>query len=63
MAKPGSYVPRRSGKVDERAWCSDCSWSNGNYKNALATAAVHARATGHEVQVEQGISIVYNPKS
>jgi hypothetical protein len=56
-------VPTRSGKVDERAWCLECEWSNANYKNALATAARHAKASGHEVHCEQGISIVYNPKS
>jgi hypothetical protein len=49
--------------VDERAWCTECGWSNSNYKNALATAARHADATGHEVHIEQGISIVYNRKS
>jgi hypothetical protein len=57
------FVTKKSGKVDERAWCTDCGWENGNYKNALATAARHAGATGHEVHCEQGISIVYNGKT
>lgn len=56
---PG-ITSRRSGKTHEQAWCITCGWSNGNYKNALATAAVHAGATGHEVHCEQGISVVYN---
>jgi hypothetical protein len=56
-------IPTKSGKVDERAWCLDCDWQAKNWKNALATAARHAKATGHTVECEQGISIVYNPKT
>lgn len=55
-------IPTESGKVHEVANCADCDWHNGNYKNALATAARHAKATGHTVNIEQGISITYNPK-
>jgi hypothetical protein len=53
-------VTTHSGKIHEQAWCVTCGWSNGNYKNALATAKRHAESTGHEVRIEQGISIVYN---
>jgi len=57
-----TYVPRSSGKVGEIAQFRDCRWENENYKNAMATAARHAAATGHTVSVEQTISVVFNPK-
>jgi hypothetical protein len=57
MSQP---ITKESGKVHEQARCLNCGWANANYKNALATAARHAAATGHEVHCEQGISIVYN---
>lgn len=52
---------RRSGVIHALASCDDCGWENGNYKNALATAARHAQASGHTVHCEQAISVVYNP--
>lgn len=57
MAK--HLVNTSSGKVGERAWCVTCGWSNENYKNALATGKRHCEATGHKVECEQAISIVY----
>jgi hypothetical protein len=55
-------VRKSSGKVHEFAQCQECPWQNSNYKNALATAARHAEATGHEVIVEQRIVVIYNKK-
>ena len=40
--------------------CEDCGWKSESYKNAQATAAIHARRYGHKVLVEITISGSYN---
>ena len=42
------------------AECLDCPWHNEMYKNAQATAAIHARRYGHKVDVEIGVSGYYD---
>lgn len=54
--------PKRSGIVHGTANCEDCGWYNGNYKNALATAAKHSDKYGHTVHVEIGTVVTYRPK-
>lgn len=54
---------RDSGVNHAVAICSDCGWRNENRKNALATAAIHARKHGHEVSVDQCLGITYNRRA
>lgn len=53
----------RSGCVSQVASCCECDWQYENQKNALALAAKHADATGHEVSVEIVNSVRYNGKT
>ena len=59
-ARLPALANRYSGVLDAQAECRDCDWENRNRKNALATASVHARRTGHEVHVEQTVGVAYN---
>ncbi|MDD5327440.1 MAG: hypothetical protein PHY02_06455 [Phycisphaerae bacterium] len=38
-------IKRSFGVVHATAECEDCGWRNEQYKNAQATAAIHARNT------------------
>ena len=40
--------------------CEDCDWVAKNYKNAQATAKIHARKYGHRVSGELGIAVGYD---
>lgn len=51
---------RKYGVVHGIAECKDCGWSTTSYKNAQANAARHARARGHRVVGELGISFEYD---
>jgi len=42
------------------AICKDCGWRNEQYKNAQATAAIHARKYEHKVHVEAGLTGIYD---
>jgi hypothetical protein len=42
------------------AHCMTCDWTSSSYKNALGTAAIHARASGHHVRAEQMVDVEYN---
>lgn len=44
------------------AQCQDCNWRNEQYKNAQATAALHAKKFGHHVTVEIVLSGYYKGK-
>lgn len=48
------------GVVHGIAECQDCGWINQSYKNAQATAAIHARSHHHKVIVELGINCEYD---
>lgn len=64
MTKPRAYRPpitRRAGVTGAIAECDECPWRNLQ-RNALATGAIHARATGHQVHCVQELSITYNAK-
>lgn len=50
---------KHSGLLGAQAECLGCSWKT-YARNAMGTAAVHAKATGHEVHVEQTIGVIYN---
>jgi hypothetical protein len=62
----GVYAERRDkmsykyGVVHAVIGCEDCGWVSKNYKNAQATAKIHAKTYGHRVEGELGISIVYD---
>lgn len=64
MALAVSDLPRlknrASGVTDAAAECDDCDWLNEGRSNALATASIHARRTGHQVYARQEISVTYN---
>ena len=42
------------------AECEDCGWKATSYKNAQATAKIHAKRYGHKVSGELGIAISYD---
>jgi hypothetical protein len=48
-----------SGVSAAMAQCRECDWRNER-KNAMATASVHARTTGHEVHCDQIVVVTYN---
>lgn len=48
------------GVIHSVAICEDCSWRNECYKNAQATAAIHAKKHGHKVKVEIGLNGFYD---
>jgi hypothetical protein len=50
---------KRSGLLGVLAHCVTCGWES-EARNAAGTAAQHARATGHHVQVEQTTVTIYN---
>ena len=52
-------VSKRGGVVHALAECFDCGWTNGGYKNAQATAVIHAKTFGHKVHCEVGINFEY----
>jgi len=37
------------------AQCTDCSWAEDAYLSAARAATTHVRATGHTVNVDQGV--------
>ncbi len=53
-------MKREYGVVHGVASCETCGWSSQSYKNALALAAIHARAHGHRVVGEVGSMFVYD---
>jgi len=48
------------GVVHGIAECEDCGWRTEEYKNAQATAAIHAKRHGHRVVGELGIDFSYD---
>ncbi|MHC4501556.1 MAG: hypothetical protein ACYS21_20905 [Planctomycetota bacterium] len=56
-------MKREFGVIHCIAECEDCDWRNENYKNAQATAAIHARAHKHKVSVEVCVSGFYDGRS
>ena len=53
-------MKRAFGVVHAVAECKDCGWTSQQYKNAQATAAIHARKYKHVVSVEVGIEGYYD---
>lgn len=51
---------RKYGVVHGLAECQTCGWSTSSYKNAQANAARHARAHGHVVNGEIGVTFTYD---
>lgn len=52
-------MKRHYSVVHGLATCEDCGWHTDSYKNAQANAARHAKAYGHHVNGELGISFGY----
>jgi hypothetical protein len=50
---------KEGGLVHAEFECVHCGWVSTNYKNAQATAAIHAEAHGHQVRGEVGLSYEY----
>lgn len=48
------------GVVHATVHCEDCGWESSSYKNAQATAKIHAKRYGHKVIGELGISFSYD---
>lgn len=51
------------GVVHAIAQCEDCNWRNEQYKNAQATASIHAKKHKHKVHVEIGTSGHYDGRT
>ena len=57
---PRFVVSKKGGKVVHAiAECLDCDWRNEGYRNAQATAVIHAKTFGHTVHCEIGINFEY----
>jgi len=56
-------VKKQFGVVSAIAECQDCDWRTEAYKNAQATAAIHAKSKGHKVIVETTMGGYYNGRS
>ena len=48
------------GVVHAVVHCLDCDWEAKSYKNAQATAAIHAKKHRHRVEGELGIAFSYD---
>jgi len=48
--------------IHQNIKCNDCGWEPKSYKNAQATASIHARKYRHDVEGELGIAIGYYGK-
>jgi hypothetical protein len=48
------------GVVHALVKCEDCGWETNSYKNAQATAKIHAKKYKHKVSGELGISFDYD---
>lgn len=51
-----------TGVLDCTAECDECEFTADNRKNAMAVGNLHARRTGHQVRIEQTLSVMYNKK-
>ena len=60
MSKTTRPLKKSYGVVHAFAKCKDCSWETESYKNAQATAAIHARTYGHRVDGEVGNAFTYD---
>ena len=56
-------MDRSFGVTHAIAECEDCGWRNEQYKNAQATAAIHAKKHKHKVQVDIGLAGYYDGRS
>ena len=48
-------------KIHAQAWCATCGKQFGNWKNAQALAAQHAKTYGHQTRGETGFAFSYGP--
>jgi hypothetical protein len=53
-------VTKRTWKVHAIAECEDCGAHWENYKNAQATAAIHAKKYHHKVSGDVGLAFEYD---
>lgn len=53
---------KRPGLIHALAFCQDCDWSEEWFPIAVKKAQIHAKQTGHTVDVETGYTQTYNPK-
>jgi len=53
-------MKKQTWPVHAAAECNDCGWTASNWKNAAATAAIHAKAFNHFVRVETVLVSYYN---
>jgi len=56
-------MKKTSGKTHGYAKCQDCEWESPNWKNAQATAAVHAKTHKHLVLGDVGFSYTYDGRT
>ena len=47
------------GVIHGYAKCDDCGWETSSYKNAQATAAIHAKRQNHIVRGDFGAGFAY----
>ena len=52
-------MAKNFGVIHAIATCETCGWEAKSYKNAQATAASHAKKTGHRVTGEIAYMFVY----
>lgn len=62
MTAAPRLVNRYTGIEHAEAQCQDCDWHTYQRKNALATASLHARRTGHAVRAMQAVIVFYNKR-
>lgn len=60
MSKGYEY-DTKSGCIVQHAFCQVCDWQYENQKNALALGALHAKRTGHAVNVDIYNSVRFEP--
>jgi len=58
-----TFIEKKTWKVHAIAECQDCDWRNEGYKNAQATAAIHAKKYKHLVRVETGLVSEYDGRN
>lgn len=55
-----NIVSKRNSVVHRIAQCTECDWTDEEYKNALVRARRHCARTGHRVIVESAYTITYS---
>ena len=63
MAKYKNVTVLYYSKVHAIATCSECDWSDEDYRTATQTANKHCKDYGHTVRVEKAVGYDLVPKN